>query len=119
MKKIVIFVVTLILATICFFVLRQPSNDNPSNDTPSYDNQSYDKCPKCQSKNIGEFFYGDFDPWVEEDSVTLAKIEEGVLIPGGCVIGDDSPKYRCNDCDFCWGKVLDDDGNYIGFEPEE
>ena len=111
MKKIVvIFVVTLILATICFFVFRRPS----------YDNQSYDsQCPKCQSKNIGEFFYGDFDPWLEEDSVTLAKIKEGVLIPGGCVINDNSPKYRCNDCDFCWGKILDDDGNYIGFESEE
>jgi hypothetical protein len=96
-KKVILItstiITTIILIVICFIVF----NISP------YDLYGGDQCPKCKSTNVGTFFYGEYDPEFE-DSITLAKVEEGVLIPGGCVIDNDSPKYRCNDCSFMWGK---------------
>lgn len=93
-KKVILFASTIILLiVICFFVI----NKSP------YDSFGGDQCPKCMSTNIGTFFYGLYEP-ESEDSITLAKVKEGELIPGGCVIDNDSPKYRCNDCFFTWGK---------------
>ena len=96
-KKVILItstiITTIILIVICFIVF----NISP------YDLYGGDRCPKCKSTNVGTFFYGEYDPEFE-DSITLAKVEEGVLIPGGCVIDYDSPKYRCNDCSFMWGK---------------
>ncbi len=99
-KKVILITSTIIttiiiLIVICFIVF----NISP------YDFYGKDQCPKCKSTNVGTFFYGEYEPEYE-DSVTLAKVKEGVLIPGGCVINHESPKYRCNDCFFTWGKEL-------------
>ena len=68
-----------------------------------YDNYLGDQCPKCKSTHVDRFFYGLYKPELE-DSATLEKIEKGILIPGGCMIFEFSPRFRCNDCKFTWGK---------------
>ena len=95
-KKVILIsstIITIIILVICFIIFK----------ISPYDLYGGDQCPKCKSTNVGTFFYGEYDPEFE-DSITLVKVEEGVLIPGGCVIDYDSPKYRCNDCSFMWGK---------------
>lgn len=93
-KKVVLIASSnIILIIICFMVFN----------ISLYDFYGGDQCPKCKSNNVGSFFYGLYEPEYE-DSITLAKVEKGELIPGGCVIDFNSPKYRCNDCFFKWGK---------------
>lgn len=69
--------------------------------TPS-DRHTGDFCPKCNSTDVGEFFYGLYRP-EEEDSATIEAVENKRLIPGGCVVTSMSPKYRCNNCSYTWG----------------
>ena len=95
MKKYVVLLLALVLVVIYFLVF----NRSP------YDNNGGDHCPKCKSTHVGKFFYGLYDP-EREDSATLEKIEKGILIPGGCMIFDCSPRFRCNDCHFTWGKFI-------------
>lgn len=92
-KYIVLLALICIIAVI-FFVKCQPN----------YDDNGGDECPKCKGTNIGTYFYGYYKPGFV-DSVTLEKIEKGVLIPGGCFLSSKSPEYRCNDCNFRWGKA--------------
>ena len=66
------------------------------------DNSSGDFCPKCKSKNVGKYFYGLYREEYE-DSATIAAVKESRLIPGGCVVGERCPRYRCNDCSYKWG----------------
>ena len=78
---------------------------------PNYDDYGGDECPKCKGTNIGTYFYGYYKPGFV-DSVTLEKIEKGVLIPGGCFVSSKSPEYRCNDCFFRWGKYWHNVNDY-------
>jgi hypothetical protein len=66
------------------------------------DNSSGDFCPKCKSKNVGKYFYGLYREEYE-DSATIAAVKESRLIPGGCVVDERCPRYRCNDCSYKWG----------------
>ena len=66
------------------------------------DNCSGDFCPKCKSINVGEYFYGLYREEYE-DSATIAAVKESRLIPGGCIVDERSPRYRCNDCSYKWG----------------
>ena len=66
------------------------------------DNSSGDFCPKCKSKNVGKYFYGLYRE-EDEDSATIAAVKESRLIPGGCVVDERCPRYRCNDCSYKWG----------------
>ena len=71
------------------------------------DNHSGDFCPKCKSTDVGTFFYGLYwEPY--EDSVTIQAVKDKRLIPGGCMIGPNSPKYQCNNCYYVWGKFEED-----------
>lgn len=92
MKKIV-FILPFILLVICLFMFCESP----------YDKCGGEYCPRCKSTKVGHFFYGLYRP-EREDSVTIAKVKEGVLIPGGCIVRDRSPKYRCYDCYLEWGK---------------
>ena len=66
------------------------------------DNSSGDFCPKCKSTNVGEYFYGLYREEYE-DSATIEAVRESRLIPGGCVVDERYPRYRCNDCLYKWG----------------
>ena len=59
-------------------------------------------CPKCKSTEVGEFFYGLYNP-KKEDSATIEAVKNKSLIPGGCVVTSMSPKYKCNSCSYTWG----------------
>ena len=63
-------------------------------------------CPKCKSTNVGEYFYGLYRV-EDEDSATIAAVKESRLIPGGCVVVEGCPRYRCNDCSYKWGAYRD------------
>ena len=49
------------------------------------------KCPESGSKML-EIVYG------IPDSETGKKAMKGELFLGGCMVGDDNPKYHCNNC---------------------
>lgn len=69
------------------------------------DNRSGDFCPNCKSTDVGEFFYGYYPSGIN-DSTDVA-VEEGRLIPGGCMVNSNSSKYRCNSCSYEWGNYVD------------
>lgn len=52
------------------------------------------QCPKCQSRDISEYIYGDLDPASYEE----AEKPGSKIIPAGCIIDLASPSYRCNTC---------------------
>ena len=61
-------------------------------------------CPKCDSKIIALIFWGypgDMD-WY------LKAIDEKKIVPGGCMVTDNDPKWECNDCPNRWGERDDD-----------
>ncbi len=66
------------------------------------DNRSGDRCPKCGSTDVGEYFYGLYEP-DGRDTILNEDIAKGRLIPGGCMVYESSPRYRCNDCSYRWG----------------
>ena len=72
-----------------------------------YDNCGGDKCPRCESTDVGKFFYGLYDP-NDKDDPLYEEVQEGKYIPGGCVIDDDSPRYGCYNCGLKWGKFMNE-----------
>ena len=95
MRKKLFILVTLVAIVGLGVYLMQPEQFVP-------DNSSGDFCPKCKSTNVGEFFYGLYREEYE-DSATIAAVKKSRLIPGGCVVDERSPRYRCNDCSYKWG----------------
>ena len=57
-------------------------------------------CPQCQSKKVVPILYG--MPTME----AVEESEAGKLFIGGCCIGDESPKWHCQDCEHEFGKHL-------------
>jgi transposase-like protein len=53
-----------------------------------------DNCPLCGSQDIIKILYGlpIFTPELE------AKIKEGNVILGGCILSSKKPTWRCKDC---------------------
>ena len=60
-------------------------------------------CPKCKSKNVCKIIYG----YVNLDEQIQLEIDRKKIELGGCIIGENSPEFRCNDCQSEWG-VVDD-----------
>ena len=54
---------------------------------------------------MGQYFYGYYRSGIN-DSTDIA-VEEGRLIPGGCMVNSNSPKYRCYSCSYEWGNYVD------------
>ena len=57
-------------------------------------------CPSCGSKNISLIFWGypgDMEGYLE----SIAKKE---IVPGGCILSNNDPKWECIDCHSRWGK---------------
>lgn len=73
------------------------------------------KCPLCNSTKIADYLYGkpsycDFKyDFSTGEFVTVdlhEEIRKGKIVLGGCVIWDDSPRWRCMNCetDFIFKK---------------
>ena len=39
----------------------------------------------------------------------LQAIKNKEIVPGGCLIGNDDPKWKCNDCLHQWGTREEDE----------
>jgi transposase-like protein len=60
------------------------------------------KCPFCNSENVAEILYG-----LPVGSKQLDKeLESKKMVLGGCMISDDSPLYKCNDCQKKFGEKI-------------
>ena len=92
-KMIIILATIACLLGATFFYLSRPL---------APDNRSGDRCPKCGGTDVGEYFYGLYEP-DGRDTVLSEAIAKGRLIPGGCVVEVSSPRYRCNSCSYRWG----------------
>ena len=51
------------------------------------------QCPECKSEKVIPIHYGYI---VDPDAVE--RIENEEIHAGGCLISDDSPKWKCKDC---------------------
>ena len=63
------------------------------------------QCPECKSNNTAFIFWGypgDMD-WY------LNAVDEKKIVPGGCMIGNNDPKWECNDCHNRWGTREEDE----------
>lgn len=56
-------------------------------------------CPKCKKRTGVDIVYGMPSPELFEQA------EQGLVALGGCVIEDNQPDYRCQECRFEWNKA--------------
>lgn len=61
------------------------------------------KCPKCKSKNICKIIYG----YINVDDQIQQQIDQKKIELGGCIVGENSLEFRCNECENEWG-IIDD-----------
>jgi len=64
-----------------------------------FDNPEEIACPSCTTPNPLEILYG-----LPSNEMQLAE-SEGAIALGGCIVGDDSPAYRCRDCGHEFGEA--------------
>ena len=64
------------------------------------ENHSMTKCPQCGKSSVALIFWG--YPGGNIEAFEQA-IENKEIVPGGCLIGNDDPKWECNDCHHRWG----------------
>ena len=64
------------------------------------------KCPQCGKSSIALIFWG--YPGNMDWYLQATKNKE--IVGGGCIIGNDDPKWECNDCHHRWG-TRDEDGD--------
>ncbi len=62
-------------------------------------------CPRCGSRDVAAIAYGFPDPMMF-DAASRGEIELG-----GCIISDDSPRWRCRSCESEWGRLLGSDAD--------
>jgi hypothetical protein len=56
-------------------------------------------CPACHSRSVARIVYG-----LPSKSAMRAK-ERGEIVLGGCVVGDDPPRWRCLACGHDFGRL--------------
>jgi len=66
-------------------------------------------CPECNKNNVAIIFWG----FPGNDEVIQA-IYDKKIVPGGCLISDDDPKWECTDCHHQWGARDEDDYDFDG-----
>tara|TARA_B100000686_G_scaffold338066_1_gene410048 strand:- start:452 stop:670 length:219 start_codon:yes stop_codon:yes gene_type:complete len=59
------------------------------------------KCPKCGSDKIIPISYG----YIDGSSETMQKIINEEIETGGCCIDEESPKWKCQNCEERFGKL--------------
>jgi|GEM_PF-1028574 len=64
-----------------------------------FDNPEDIACPSCTATNPLEILYG-----LPSHEMQLAEFQGSIAL-GGCVVGDESPAYRCRDCGHEFGEV--------------
>ena len=52
------------------------------------------KCSHCGSSHLSRYLYG----LIVMDKELKEKESKGEIVLGGCVVGDDSPQFRCMNC---------------------
>jgi|SaaInlStandDraft_6_1057023.scaffolds.fasta_scaffold292915_1 hypothetical protein len=57
-------------------------------------------CPKCRSDKVIPIVYGLID-----SPDAIQKIKNGEFDSGGCCVYEDSPKWKCRDCEESFGKI--------------
>ena len=63
------------------------------------------KCPQCGKFSVALIFWGLPGGTIE----AYAKaIENKEIVAGGCLIGNNDPKWECNDCLCRWGTREED-----------
>lgn len=62
-------------------------------------------CPQCNSKNVAWILWG-----LPADMESLEKeLDQGRIVLGGCLVSNNDPKWKCNDCHYSWGERDDDE----------
>ena len=64
------------------------------------------KCPQCGKSSVALIFWG--YPGGNIEAFEKA-IENKEIVPGGCLISNDDPKWECNDCLYQWGTREEDE----------
>ena len=59
------------------------------------------KCPKCGSDKVIPIVYGDIDGSPE----VMQQIKNEEIEPGGCCIDEESPKWKCRNCEDRFGEL--------------
>ena len=62
-------------------------------------------CPECNKNNVAVIFWG----YPGNMDWYLQAIKNKEIVPGGCLIGNDDPKWECNDCLYQWGTREEDE----------
>ncbi len=65
-------------------------------------------CPSCGSDKTCRIFWG----YPADMELYLAAIAKKEIVPGGCTISDNDPKWECSDCKHRWGKREDDEDEW-------
>lgn len=73
-----------------------PQSAGSSRLPPASDPTSGPMCPACGSSHAARYLYGE----PAADRMLETRIRDGQVVLGGCVIRDDQPDFRCNECGF-------------------
>ena len=64
----------------------------------------HQQCPQCKSKNVAWILWG-----YPNMNLIQEELDKGEITLGGCLIGDNDPKWECNECNHRWGERDDDE----------
>ena len=64
------------------------------------DDRSGNLCPACDSKSVAEIRYGYWKSGMWE-----AELARKEIVLGGCIVGEYSKRFYCNDCGYKWGPL--------------
>ena len=56
------------------------------------------KCPNCKSENVDQILRGLLDM----TKISQKDIDEGKIILGGCLVGENDLDWQCNECRNEW-----------------
>jgi hypothetical protein len=68
--------------------------------TPTPRRRRSPPCPECGAKRTAAILFGypSFDARMQQE------LEDGIIVLGGCVLGDDEKDFVCNCCGYEWGR---------------
>jgi hypothetical protein len=81
-------------------ITEKNTSDQKANEDGKVYKQSR-KCPECKSRNVVPIQYG----YIVEP-VAVERIENEEIHGGGCLISEDSPKWKCRDCQNQFEKLI-------------
>ena len=67
--------------------------------------KNMNKCPQCGKSSVATIFWG----YPGNMDWYLQAIKNKEIVAGGCLIGNDDPKWECNDCLHRWGAREEDE----------